>query len=72
VPELEIWERPPSMLRNVNGGPLGGGDEVPGACIINARNIDDEPLGPRGGGGSGLHPGSERCVVNCIDMIDKK
>jgi hypothetical protein len=23
VPELEIQERPPSMLRNVDGGPLG-------------------------------------------------
>jgi hypothetical protein len=24
MPELEIWERPPSLLRNVDGGPLGG------------------------------------------------
>jgi hypothetical protein len=24
VPELEVWERPPSMLRNVDGGPSGG------------------------------------------------
>jgi hypothetical protein len=38
VPELEVQERPPSTLRNVDGGPLrcakvGG----PGAPTINAK-----------------------------------
>jgi hypothetical protein len=38
VPELEIRERPPSTLRNVNGGPLGGvGARDPGAATINAK-----------------------------------
>jgi hypothetical protein len=32
VPELEVRERPPSTLRNVDGGPPGGaGAEGPGA-----------------------------------------
>jgi hypothetical protein len=42
VPELEVQERPPSTLRNVDGKPLGGaragGSEV--------GDIDGEP--PRG------------------------
>jgi hypothetical protein len=32
VPKLEIWERPPLMLRNIDGGPLApvrGGGPVP-------------------------------------------
>jgi hypothetical protein len=44
--------------------------ENSGAPTINARNIDGEPPGPYGG--SGPHPGYERCAVICIDMIDKK
>jgi hypothetical protein len=39
VPELKIREHPPSMLRNVDGGPPGGvGAEDPGAPTINAKN----------------------------------
>jgi hypothetical protein len=46
VPELEIQERPPSMLRNVNDGPPGGaGVDDPGAPTINVRNIDGRHLG---------------------------
>jgi hypothetical protein len=38
VPEPEVRERPPSTLRNVDGGPPGGaGAEGPGASIINAK-----------------------------------
>jgi hypothetical protein len=38
VVELEIRERPPSTLRNVDGGPLGGADaEDPGASTINDK-----------------------------------
>jgi hypothetical protein len=49
------------MLKTSMVGPLGGGAEDLGAPTINARNIDG---GPPWGGGSGLHPGSKRCVVN--------
>jgi hypothetical protein len=35
VPELEVRERPPSMLRNVDGGPLrGAGAGDPGAQCL--------------------------------------
>jgi hypothetical protein len=35
---VEIWERPPSMLRNIDDGPLGGvGAGDPGASTINAK-----------------------------------
>jgi hypothetical protein len=38
VPELEVCERPPSTLRNVNGGPLEGATAGgPGAPAINAK-----------------------------------
>jgi hypothetical protein len=38
VPELEVGERPPSMLRNVDGGPPGGaGARGQGAPTINAK-----------------------------------
>jgi hypothetical protein len=38
VLELKIRERPPSTLRNVNGGPLGGdGAEDPRAPTIDAK-----------------------------------
>jgi hypothetical protein len=34
MPELKIQERPPSTLRNVDGGPLGGtGAGGPGSAI---------------------------------------
>jgi hypothetical protein len=46
-------------------GPLADADGEPGAPTINVKNVDDEPSSLcRGGGGSGLHLGSERCVVN--------
>jgi hypothetical protein len=46
--------------------PLGGpGVGDPGTPTINVKNIDGGHPGPRrGGGGSGPHPGSKRCVVN--------
>jgi hypothetical protein len=38
VPELKIWERPPSTLRNIDSGPPGGvGAEDLGASTINAK-----------------------------------
>jgi hypothetical protein len=49
VPELEIRERPPSALRNIDGGPPGGaraGDpEVP---TINAKKHRRRAPGKRG------------------------
>jgi hypothetical protein len=45
VLELEIRERPPSMLENVDGGPLGGaGARDPEASTINARKYRRCPL----------------------------
>jgi hypothetical protein len=74
VPELKIRERPPSTLRNVDGGPSkGAGAEDPGAQRAprevpelkiwehpssTLRNINDERPG------CGPHPGFKRCVVN--------
>jgi hypothetical protein len=44
--------------------------ENSGVPTINARNVDSGPLGLRGL--SSLHPGSKRCAVIYISMIDKK
>jgi hypothetical protein len=61
----EIRERPPSMLRNIDGGPLGGAAEDPGAPTINTKNVDGSPQAPMGGGGGGLRcPRSKRCIIN--------
>jgi hypothetical protein len=57
-------------VKNV-GGPLGGGVRDPGAPTINTKSIDGGPLGPRGGGGSGLHLRFERCFVN-LHMYDRQ
>jgi hypothetical protein len=43
VPELEIQERPPSTLRNINDGPPGDADGDMGAFTINIKNVDDGP-----------------------------
>jgi hypothetical protein len=56
VSELEIWERPPSTLENIDGGPLGGADGDLGVPTINVINVDVKPSGPPGR--SGLHPSS--------------
>jgi hypothetical protein len=40
---LEIWEHPPSMLKNVNGGPMGGGAGDLRVPTINAKNINSGP-----------------------------
>jgi hypothetical protein len=42
VPELEFWERPPSMLRNVDGGP-------PGGATTRGSEVGDVDGGPPGG-----------------------
>jgi hypothetical protein len=42
-PLTEILECPPSMLRNIDGGPLGGADGDPGAPTINVTNVDGGP-----------------------------
>ncbi len=45
MPELEVRERPPSMLRNIGGGPPGGIEaEGPGAPTINVKT---SMTGPR-------------------------
>jgi hypothetical protein len=64
-------EHPPSMLRNIDGGPpLRGARAVdPGAPTINAKKHQWWSPGPRGG--SGPHSGFERCVVTCIGVIEK-
>jgi hypothetical protein len=53
VSDLEIRERLPSTLRNVDGGPLGGADGDPGAATINVKNVNGGPLGGAGAGDSG-------------------
>jgi hypothetical protein len=90
VPELGIPERPPSLLRNIDGGirehppstlrnidsgPLGGvRARDPKAPTINvkARRWRAPWVAPDPRGGSGPHPGSKRCVVTCIVMIERK
>jgi hypothetical protein len=54
VPELEVRERSPSTLRNVDDGfPGGAGAEDPGAPLSMLRNIDDGPPGGAEAGGLG-------------------
>jgi hypothetical protein len=43
VPQLEIRERRPLTLRNVDGGPLVGADEDPGGSTINAKKRRRRP-----------------------------
>jgi hypothetical protein len=52
VPELEVRERPPSTLINVDSGPPGGARaEAPGAPTINAKKHRRRaPGGARAGG----------------------
>jgi hypothetical protein len=66
----EIWERASSMQETSMASPLGGDVGDPGVPTINAKNVDSKPLSPCGG--SGLHPGSKRCVVNLYGMKDKR
>jgi hypothetical protein len=67
----EIRERPPSMLKNVDGGTpwevLTEIRELPPSML---ENVNGRPPSPHGG--SGPHPGSERCAVTCMGMMDKK
>jgi hypothetical protein len=51
-----------TYVGDVDGGPLGGVVEDPGAPTIDAKK--HRQRGPRPLWGSNLHPGSERCVVN--------
>jgi hypothetical protein len=44
---MEIWELPPSTLRNIDSGPLGGSAGSLGAPTINTRNVDDRAPGRR-------------------------
>jgi hypothetical protein len=69
---MEIRERPPSTLRNVDGAPPPYEVLLENllALTITTRNGDGGPPGPRGG--SGPHSGSEGYAVTCIGMIDKK
>jgi hypothetical protein len=50
VSELEIRERPSSMLGNINGVPLMGADGDPGASTINVKTLMAAPLGSTGAG----------------------
>jgi hypothetical protein len=71
VSKLEIQEHPPSTLGNVDGGtPWEVLTEIREHLPSTFKNIEGRPPGPRGG--SGPHPGSERCAVICIGMIDQK
>jgi hypothetical protein len=54
VPELVIWERPPSMLRNVNDAPWEEPELKIRECSPSTlRNVDDGPLGGAGAGDLG-------------------
>jgi hypothetical protein len=44
VPELEVWERPPSTLRNIDGGP----QEVPELEVWKLETLMAGPLGGAG------------------------
>jgi hypothetical protein len=66
----EIQECPSSMLEMSMVGSLGGDARDLRGPTINTKNVNSRPPGPWGG--SGLHLGSERCVVTYIGMIDKK
>jgi hypothetical protein len=49
VPELEVWERPLSTLRTIDGGPPGGAEAGgPGAPTINAKKHRQRSLGRSG------------------------
>jgi hypothetical protein len=50
VTKLEIWEQPPSTLKNVDGGLMGDADGDLRASTINVKNVDGGPPGPRRGG----------------------
>jgi hypothetical protein len=41
---MEIQVRPPSTLRNIDGGPVGGDAEDLGVHTIIIRNVNDRPL----------------------------
>jgi hypothetical protein len=45
------------MLKNIDGGPLGGANGDPRAPTINVKNIDDAPLG-------GAEAGDPRAPTN--------
>jgi hypothetical protein len=53
VPELEARERPPSTLRNVDGGPLGGAG-------VGGSKVGDVDGGPPGGAGGRADNGHHR------------
>jgi hypothetical protein len=63
VPKLEIWEHPPSTLRNVDDGPLGGADGDPRAPTINVTNVDGMP--PEGANGDPRSP-----TINVTNVDD--
>jgi hypothetical protein len=51
VPELEVSERPPSTLRNVDGGPPGGAED--GGPKVG--DVDGEPPGGADGRSGNIH-----------------
>jgi hypothetical protein len=76
VAELVIWERPPSMLRNVDGGSLGGvGAKDPKAPTINAMKrrqqapweVPELASGSRARNAYGACP-SDRVVNGCRNL----
>jgi hypothetical protein len=58
---LEIRERPPSTLKNVNDRPLGGGTGDPRAPTINTKKVDDGPLGGVDGDPRALTINAKKC-----------
>jgi hypothetical protein len=66
---MEIRERPPPILKTSMVGSLGGdvgGLRAPTTCV---KDVDGGPPDPCGG--SSLYPRSEKCVVTCMESIDK-
>jgi hypothetical protein len=61
---------PTVNAKNINSGPLGGDAGGPKVPTINTKNVDGGPQSPCGR--SGLHPRSERCVVNLHEYDRQK
>jgi hypothetical protein len=72
VPELMVRECLPSMLRNNDDGPLERRCRRSGSTHHQRKKHQQWALGPCGGGGSDLHQGSKRCVVNLHEYERQK
>jgi hypothetical protein len=59
---METRKRPPPMSETSTVGPWEASLKIQEHPPLTQKNIDNGVPGPCGG--SNLHPGSERCVVN--------